>query len=527
MSQPSILLRVTAVLCIVAIAYAALIAQDISGGAGVLLASADVEAKLGKGIFTPAQKRKHEKKELEKRVFTREERRAHRTSASSRVNTNTNTATIADSQRRPNRNTNDLSQSPLGGPARRVGDDAETYLKQGDDYFDKKDYPKAAEAYEQAIRRRPTDADAHVNLAEAYFNQGRYEDAIAAAQKAIQLGGNTSAAAADAYRVLGTAYLKTSRSSEALEALNKAFELDANDPETRNGLALIYYDQGVAAYNGQNYEEATRVYVKAIDLNPRYFEAANNLGDSYLKLNKLEDAAKAYERAVSIRPVVDTYVSLAEVYDDLGRYVDAGRTYDRMLPLKPDGGDAEFNNNRGYALGKSKRWSEAIVAFKRAIELKPDYAEAHSNLGWAYNNLANFQAALEPLKKAIQLKPDLPEGHFNIGITYTRLNQKKEALAEFQKTIQLRPNWPAAQNNLGHAYGNLGRWKQAIAAHKEAIRLKPDYGGAHFNLGVDYLMNGDRRDAEAQYRALKPLNVGLANQLYVMIFKKAPPADNK
>jgi len=64
---------------------------------------------------------------------------------------------------------------------------------------------------------------------------------------------------------------------------------------------------------------------------------------------------------------------------------------------------------------KTKRWPEAIEAFKRAIQLKPDYAEAYSNLGWAYNNTGAYAAAIDPLKKAIQLKPDLPEGHFNIG----------------------------------------------------------------------------------------------------------------
>ncbi|MGZ8847241.1 MAG: hypothetical protein ACXW3C_12335, partial [Pyrinomonadaceae bacterium] len=43
-------------------------AQDIAGGAGVLLANAEVEAKLGKGIFTPAKNRQHASKPLEKKT---------------------------------------------------------------------------------------------------------------------------------------------------------------------------------------------------------------------------------------------------------------------------------------------------------------------------------------------------------------------------------------------------------------------------------------------------------------------------
>src|SRR6478672_10295342 len=49
----------------------AALAQDISGGANVLLVSADVEAKLGKGIFSAPQNRAHAPKALEKKVVTR------------------------------------------------------------------------------------------------------------------------------------------------------------------------------------------------------------------------------------------------------------------------------------------------------------------------------------------------------------------------------------------------------------------------------------------------------------------------
>ena len=118
----------------------------------------------------------------------------------------------------------------------------------------------------------------------------------------------------------------------------------------------------------------------------------------------------------------------------------------------------------------------------------------------------------------------MPEGHFNIGITYSRLTQKAEALASFQRTIQLKPDWPAAQNNLGYAYGSLAKWKEAIAAHKEAIRLKPDYAGAHFNLGYAYLRSGNKNGAVDEYRVLQPLNLGLANLLYIYIYNKKPPA---
>ena len=46
-------------------------AQDIGGGASVLIASADVEAKLGKGIFSTPQNRAHAPKHIEKKTIAR------------------------------------------------------------------------------------------------------------------------------------------------------------------------------------------------------------------------------------------------------------------------------------------------------------------------------------------------------------------------------------------------------------------------------------------------------------------------
>src|ERR1041385_6390397 len=93
MTQPSIFSRLAAVASLLAITYAALIAQDISGGAGVLLASADVEARLGKGIFTPAQNKPHATKTLEKKTVARSVRSAHATRQTTATNRQTNTNT--------------------------------------------------------------------------------------------------------------------------------------------------------------------------------------------------------------------------------------------------------------------------------------------------------------------------------------------------------------------------------------------------------------------------------------------------
>ena len=99
MIKPSVFTRVIVLTLTSALTLSATLAQqDISGGAGSLLAGAEVEAKLGKGIFTPAQNRTHAAKPLEKKTVTRSAHTSRQTTAGNRQGNN--------SGRGSNRNTN-------------------------------------------------------------------------------------------------------------------------------------------------------------------------------------------------------------------------------------------------------------------------------------------------------------------------------------------------------------------------------------------------------------------------------------
>src|SRR3989442_2056095 len=174
MSSLSGFSRVAATTLVCALACSLVMAQDIAGGAGVLLASADVEAKLGKGIFTPAQNKPHVNKTLEKKPIARSVRSAH-PRANTAGNRSGNTGTTGNTGSSGNRS----------GAGTRPAMDAEAYTKQGDDFFDAGKYDQAAQSYQQAIKLRADYADAYLNLGETYFNLVRLDEAITADNQAI------------------------------------------------------------------------------------------------------------------------------------------------------------------------------------------------------------------------------------------------------------------------------------------------------------------------------------------------------
>ena len=58
---------------------------------------------------------------------------------------------------------------------------------------------------------------------------------------------------------------------------------------------------------------------------------------------------------------------------------------------------------------------QAVTSYTKALQLKPDYAEAHSNLGAALSDLGKHEEAIASFTKALQIKPDYAEAHFNLA----------------------------------------------------------------------------------------------------------------
>lgn len=138
---------------------------------------------------------------------------------------------------------------------------------------------------------------------------------------------------------------------------------------------------------------------------------------------------------------------------------------------------------KGISYGDEGKWDEAIVWFKEAVRLKPDFKWAHIRLGYAYMKKERFEEAIASYKEARRLDP---EGH-------------------------LAPYF------MGSAYQKMGQWDEAFAAYEEAIRLEPDYAPAHWRFGMAHVGIGDREKAIEEYRWLKDRKPGLAENLFAAI----------
>ena len=139
--------------------------------------------------------------------------------------------------------------------------------------------------------------------------------------------------------------------------------------------------------------------------------------------------------------------------------------------------------HQGLRYYEHGRWQEATVAFKDAIEIKPNYAVAY----------------------------------YGLAVTYSRLEIWEEALTFFERTVELSPGHAQGYLGLGITYNMLGLDTEAMKALKEAVRINPRFAEAHYALALNYLKLGDITSALKIHKILITLDPNLADQLINLI----------
>jgi len=96
---------------------------------------------------------------------------------------------------------------------------------------------------------------------------------------------------------------------------------------------------------------------------------------------------------------------------------------------------AEFD--RGVKLYKEGQLESAEAAFRKAIELDSEFAEAYANLGSLLANQNNLAEAISQFENAVRLRPELAVLHYQLGVALYLENKRPEAVASLTKARDL------------------------------------------------------------------------------------------
>ena len=124
--------------------------------------------------------------------------------------------------------------------------------------------------------------------------------------------------------------------------------------------------------------------------------------------------------------------------------------------------DHRVFSNFGVILKNLGKLQEAKLSTLKAIEIKPDFAEAYSNLGNILRELGKVKEAELSLRKAIELKPDFANAYSNLGDIWNELGDFREAKNSWIKAIELESNLKGVLEHLARRFYLVKQYDLAI-----------------------------------------------------------------
>ena len=152
----------------------------------------------------------------------------------------------------------------------------------------------------------------------------------------------------------------------------------------------IFSNYGIILKNNDKLKEAEILIRKAIDLNPNFAEAHNNLANILITFGKLSLAEKLTRKAIALKPdFAEAYSTLGNIMSDFGNIKEAEVCFLHAIKLKSDFSDAHFN--LGVLYKKEGKYQKAIDYFQRLIVIDPNNHMARYHLASSLENEAKFQ----------------------------------------------------------------------------------------------------------------------------------------
>ncbi len=114
---------------------------------------------------------------------------------------------------------------------------------------------------------------------------------------------------------------------------------------------------------------------------------------------------------------------------------------------------------------------------------------------------APMSEAVAAYKKAVELNPNAAGALVNLGTIHYHLRKFKESADYYQKAIDVDPRYALAHFNLGNLYDEQGQTEKAFEHYEMALKLSPDYADAHYNVALLCEQTGEFLKATKHWKA--------------------------
>ncbi|MBD3180767.1 tetratricopeptide repeat protein [Candidatus Poribacteria bacterium] len=322
-------------------------------------------------------------------------------------------------------------------------DNARLHFMLGTVYADQGEHEKAIETFKLCLKLDSGFHKASAALASSYRASGRSDEALTE-----YLALAETQPSAMLYNVIGAICYEKNETWKAVQYIKKALETDRSYEPARGNLYRIYLGKGQELTKENQHYAAIKLLKDGVSFFPDRPELYNALGIAYAQNGDFSMAIRNYTKALNINPAFTTAKNnLATSY-----------------------------NNQGTAYAQEKQWSKALDAYSEALRLMPDMAEAKKNISAAYWNQATYlsgigkeQEAIESYRQFLVYNPDDKDTYNNLGALYYRSGNYKEAARQFRNALKADPRDQEIKNNIAVVYHKMGLDMIAKENYSEAL----------------------------------------------------------
>lgn len=294
----------------------------------------------------------------------------------------------------------------------------------------------------------------------------------------------------------GTAQKEQTVSKSAAE-ISAQIEKDPNNAELYYRRANIYFEE---KYLDKALADIKQALVLAVD-NPVYLFQQGRI---LYAMNRTQDAAKCYEKAISLKPdFVEAQLKLAELYYLVKEHKKSLDLFNVVLATDKQNTEALFYKGMNYK--ETGDTASAVQAFQKVYEIDQRHYDAVMQLGNLYAGLQN-KIALDYYIAASRLHPKSPEPPYAAGVFLQQAKDYKRAVKMYEQALKADARYYQAYYNAALISVEAGRYNDAITSLSAAIRLEPGLTDAYYMRGVCYEQLKNKDDARVNYEYALELN---------------------
>ncbi len=309
---------------------------------------------------------------------------------------------------------------------------------------------------------------------EAYsdFYKGNFKKAIEVADKALKAQPQFPYA----YYIKGWSQFRLGQLQQALLSLNKALEQGHDAVEVSEPRGMVYY----VLKDYANAEKELLTFTGSPKANG---QANYVLAQTYFDQKKYDLALPRFQKALAMgfQSAADIQYYIAVCYgmlqDRPGQEKAATFALQNATQFQ---GDAYYQ--LGSALYNQKKHDEALIAYDKALQLKPSIRDAYFQLYRIYRMLNRDDDAMAIMQRRIKEDPEDVQAYLNLSWISSLSDHPQEAVEAARQATKLKPQESTGLTNMCRAYNDLELYDSAVQACNDALKIKPGDGETYLYL---------------------------------------------